>query len=492
MTLDPRLIRQSFALVEDQAEKVTGHFYALLFLQDPSLRDMFPPMMDAHRGRLFTALAHAIRQLDEPETLAGYLGRLGREQRRFGVRPEHYAVLAPCLLAAMKRFAGQSWTAQVDAAWSAAFRHAARIMTAAARDAAKDSPAYWTGRIVAHQRIGSLASVTIKTDLPYPFRPGQAAAIETMRWPRVWRPYSIANAPRADGLLTFHVRAVDGGWVSSALVNHTRVGDIVRLGAASGAMVCDPASSRDLLLVGGGTGIAPLLAIVEDLTRWNTNRQVTVCYGARRAEELYALGLLEALRARVPWLTVVPCVSHDPGFPGERGLLPDVLARHGADRFNWAEHEVYLSGSEAMMRATVARLSEMNVPGDRIHCAGADGTISSHDVAAQKTPSAHASGQGPQQSREAASEAVLDAPAQTAVRPGAERVIASGETPHSPGLLRAEALPRRQPALQPSAPPQRPAPSRRQASKSSSTSSEVGNDWQVSTKPPRFSSGSRA
>jgi NAD(P)H-flavin reductase/hemoglobin-like flavoprotein len=448
MPFDPRLIQESFALVQERGDKVAGHFYALMFLEDPSLRDMFPPMMDSQRDRLMGAIVRVVNQVHDPESLVEYLRQLGRDHRKFGVQAEHYETVGRCLVAAMKRFAKPGWTAEMDAAWSEAFGFLADTMITAADEASRTTPPFWTGRVVAHRRpIDSLALITIEPDNPYPFRPGQYAAIETLRWPRVWRPYSIANAPRPDGLLTFQIRAVDGGWVSSALVNHTRLGDTVRLGPAIGGMVCDAISPRDVLLVGGGTGIAPMLAIAEDMTRWNTNRQVTVYFGTRKAAELYALPQLEALRERAPWLTIVSCVSHDNHYRGERGMLPDVLTRHGADSFNWGEHDICISGSAAMVRATLARLTELEVPGNRIR----------FDAFGEQTDVYL----GHKQRQEKA--------AATAAR----KVLSSGEK-----------LPQRQ--------PQRPNQGAGQASKSNPTSAEVGNDWQVSKKPPLFSSGSRA
>jgi ferredoxin-NADP reductase/hemoglobin-like flavoprotein len=436
MSLDPRLILESFALVEDSADKVASHFYALLFLEDPSVRDMFPPMMDSQRDRLLSALVKVVHQAHEPDSLIDYLQQLGRDHRKFGVRPEHYETVGRCLITAMKRFARPGWTPAMDESWAAAFGFVAGTMISAAQDAAKSTPAYWTGRVVGHHReTSSLAVVTVEPDQPYPFRPGQYTAIETLRWPRVWRSYSIANAPRPDGMLTFHVRAVDGGWVSSALVHHTRLGDTLRLGPAVGSMVCDSASARDVLLVGGGTGIAPLLAMAEEMARWNTNRQVTVYFGVRRPEDLYALPALESLRERCPWLTVVPCVSHNGSYAGERGLLPDVLTRQGASRLNWTEHDVYLSGSAAMIRATLARLIELEVPGQRI----------TFDAFGEQM------------------DIYLGLKRQERAAAKQRKVLSSGEK-----------LPQRQ------------------ASKSSATSSEVGSDWQASTKPPLFSSGSRA
>ena len=451
MPLDPGLIHRSFALVEDCADEVAGHFFALVFLENPALRDMFPPMMNAQRDRLLTALVKVVHQCHEPLALVDYLQQLGRDHRKFGVRPEHYDTFGRCLIAAMKRFARPGWTPEMDTAWVTAFQLVAGTMISAAQDAARSMPAWWVGHVVAHERpTESLAVITVETDHPYPFKPGQHTSIETLRWPRVWRSYSIANAPRPDGRLTFHVRAVDSGWVSSALVHHLRIGDTLRLGPAVGDMVCDSASMRDVLMVGGGTGVAPLIAIAEDMERWNTSRRVTIFYGARTSEDLYALPVLEELRERCPWLTVVPCVSHDTSYRGEQGMLPDVVSRAGADRADWREHDVMLSGSASMVRATLARLIELGVPEQRIRF---DAFTEQNEIylglkKLERRPAA------------------------------ARKVLTSGE--QAPPQL-----PVRRAAGQGQA-------GAAQASKSSATSSDVGTDWQVKMNPSIFSSGSRA
>jgi NAD(P)H-flavin reductase/hemoglobin-like flavoprotein len=363
MKLDPKLLQESFALIDGNIDKVTSHFYALLFLEDPALRDLFPPMMDSQRDRLLTALVRVVHQSDDPRALAEYLEQLGRDHRKFGVQAAHYQTVWRCLLTALKRFARPGWSAEMDTAWSAAFQFVAGIMTTAAHEAALRTPAWWNGQVIEHTKVtGSVAILTVQVDQPYPFQAGQYAAVETLRWPRVWRPYSMGNPPGADDQLTFHVRAIDGGWVSSALVHHTRVGDTLRIGPAIGSMVYQYESASDLLLIGGGTGIAPLAAIAQDLARWNTTRQITVYFGARRPDELYHLAALEALAARCPGLTVVPCVSHDPRFRGERGLVSEVVARHGAAGSNWAGHEVRVAGSAAMVRATADQLLRLGVP----------------------------------------------------------------------------------------------------------------------------------
>jgi NAD(P)H-flavin reductase/hemoglobin-like flavoprotein len=359
----PDLIRDSFALVADDSDRVVSYFYALVFTEYPALRDMFPPMMDAHRDRLFQALVRIVGQAEHPGGLAGYLRALGREHRKFGARPEHYDMVWRCLISALKRYAGTAWTPDMDAAWLAAYQLIAGTMIEAAEEAAQQTPAWWSARVVAHElRTPDIAVLTLEPDAPYAFRPGQYLSLETQRWPRVWRHYSIANAPRRDNTLTVHVRTVPAGWVSTALVNHTKVGDTVRLGPPSGTTVCNTTSMRDLLCVAGGTGLAPIKAMIEDMARWNTTRRVRLFYGARHDDELYDLSDLERLAYRRRWLSVVSAVSHDPRYPGERGMLPDVVARHGEFFEHWAGHDVYVAGSVPMVRATIARLQELTIP----------------------------------------------------------------------------------------------------------------------------------
>src|SRR6266568_4622996 len=107
------------------------------------------------------------------------------------------------------------------------------------------------------------SDLAVAPNQPLPHRAGQYLTVQCARWPRVWRRYSIANAPRADGLLRLHVRAVPGGWVSGTLVHHTAPGDVLVLGPAAGAMIADTGASRDVVCAAGGTGLAPLKAIVQ-------------------------------------------------------------------------------------------------------------------------------------------------------------------------------------------------------------------------------------
>jgi NAD(P)H-flavin reductase/hemoglobin-like flavoprotein len=363
------LIRRCLAAIEPVSDRATAHFYAVLFLARPELRALFPAAMDVQRDRLFRALLAAGRAADDPPRLVEYLEKLARSHRRYGVRDEHFAPVGAALRAALERYCGPEWSEDAACAWERVFAVVAQVMMAAAARDAQTSPAWWQAEVRSVEAVTrDIAVVTLRPDHPYPYRAGQYLSVEVPWWPRVWRNYSLATpaaAPGragADGMLRLHVKAVPAGWVSNALVHRAQPGDVLRLGPPQGRMVVDPQEREPLLLVGGGTGVAPLLAIVEELALSGVRRTVELHYGARRAEELYALSALRELDRRLPWLSVRPAVAESsPGTapaPGtERGTLPEVVARSGP----WEGYRVCLSGPSAMVRRTLAVLLDAGV-----------------------------------------------------------------------------------------------------------------------------------
>jgi NAD(P)H-flavin reductase len=362
MSSDSQLLKESLALVEPVHDKMTGYFYARLFIDNPQIRSMFPLVMDTQRDRLFRALISLVQGVERPEQVVPFLQQLARDHRKFGVQPAHYEAVGRALIGAVKEYSYGEWTDEIEAAWWRTYSIAARTMVDAAA-AVTDQPPFWQAQVISHERRTSdIAVLQVRPDHPYPYEPGQYASVESPHVPRVWRPYSMANAPRRDRLLELHVRVVGAGWVSGALVRKTRLGDLLKLGPPVGSMVLDRSSNRDIVCVAGGTGLAPMKALVDELRRWNSTRKVHLFFGVRRVEDLYDLPALQELAARHPWLTVVPAVSGDPGYPGEQGNVAAVVTQHGT----WHTHDVYASGSPEMIRATVACFRELRVPPERI------------------------------------------------------------------------------------------------------------------------------
>jgi NAD(P)H-flavin reductase/hemoglobin-like flavoprotein len=357
------LIRSSFAVVAPRAEEVARHFYATLFSQAPATRDLFPVNMEVQRSRLLRALVHVVQMVDRPDELVPFLEQLGRDHRKFGVLTEHYDAVGAALLSAVAEFAGPAFTPEVEQAWTGAYGTVAKAMRTAAR--AERGPATWLGRVVGHRRVGwDLAVIEVAASEPVPYRAGQYVSVETPQRPRLWRYLSPANAPSEDGRLEFHVRAVPGGWVSRSIVAHSRVGDTWRIGPPMGRMQVARNSRRNVLMVAGGTGSAPIRALLEDLARGDGRPRTQVFIGGRTWDDLYDFAPLRRLSYDNPWLDVVPVVERDdPGNGGaEIGTLSDVVTRYGS----WADHDVTVCGSPAMIRSTVSQMLVAGTPLDRI------------------------------------------------------------------------------------------------------------------------------
>jgi NAD(P)H-flavin reductase/hemoglobin-like flavoprotein len=357
-----RLVRESFAAVEPMTEKVAEFFYATLFAIAPATREMFPINMQVQRSRLLRALVHVVQMVDRPDDLIPFLRQLGRDHRKFGVVASHYEAVGMALLAAVKQYAGRVWTDEVERAWAEAYTIMARAMLEAA--SADEGPAWWPATVVERQRVAEdLAVVRVLPDFPLPYHPGQYVSVETPRRPRLWRYLTPATAPREDGLLEFHVRSVDGGWVSRSIVAHAAPGDQWRIGPPMGRIRVDRTSGRDVLMIAGGTGIAPMRAIIDHLAKWGENPRVQVFFGGRVRRDLYDLDNLQALAASNPWLTVVPVLESESTMAAaERGTLADVVTRYGT----WENHDVLVSGSPPMVRSTVSRMLVAGTPLDRI------------------------------------------------------------------------------------------------------------------------------
>jgi len=368
---DPYLLEETLQIIERRADDAISYFYAVLFVTRPDLREMFPVAMDTQRDRLFRALTACVRGLRGPDRATALLAQLGRDHRKYGVQPEHYDALGSALLSALRKYAEEVWVPELEQAWVRCYSYMAASMIAAAESPDQQAqPAYWDAEIVAHERRAlDIAVLVLRTDRPYPYRAGQYASVETPYRPRMWRTFSLATAPvdaKGEHYLELHVRAIDGGWVSGPLVWRAQTGDRLRLGPPMGELAVDEHSGRDVLAIAGGTGLAPIKSIVEDATAWNRTRRVTLFFGVRRTQELYDLAALHRLAMRHRWLRVIPCVSDDVTYSGERGVLVDVVTRHAPLPDGWVDHDVLLCGSPAMVRGTVRRLRELGIPDARI------------------------------------------------------------------------------------------------------------------------------
>ncbi|WP_043967220.1 oxidoreductase [Micromonospora haikouensis] len=325
-----------------------------------AVEERCPGRLPAKEAAVFlAALGRLAAGGDDPAGRAALLAVLGHAYRRHRLLP-HQAAVEAALAATVARHA--PGTPGLAAAWAQAARRASAAVTRAA-ERAGGGPAWWPAQVIGHDRPAEgVAILTVRPWRRLPFRPGQAVPVCTERWPGRWRWYSPANAPRPDGTVELHVRAVAA--VSRALVHAVRPGDPIWLGPPRDVgLGVDPASRADLLLVAGGTGLAPLRSLVEQVVAAPAGRRVTLVVGARAFVDLYDSVSLDKLQRAHDWLTLVPALSHDPlAGAGERGDALTVALDHYRPG-----QEVYLCGPPPMLAGSRLRLLAAGVPAEHIN-----------------------------------------------------------------------------------------------------------------------------
>ena len=362
--MDEMRLKESFSRVAAYGDEVPLFFYSHLFISHPEVREMFPVSMAGQRDRLLNALGRIVSDVSSHDALVPYLQGLGRDHRKFGAMAEHYPAVGASLLATLAHFSGPTWTEELAHDWTEAYTIIAQVMTESAAADENTNPPWWGATVVGlERRTLDVTVLRVAPDMPLPYIPGQSVAVECEARPRVWRFYSMANAPRADGTIDFHVRIVDGGSVSGAMARHIAVGSRLRLGPPVGTLRLDTASPRDVILGAGSTGLAPLKAMIEQAAGLPNPPRVHLVFGARSATELYDLADLEKMATQWPWLTVTPAVSADPEYRGESGTVADVIGR----RVPVTGQDAYICGSSAMVAATMGRLQSLGMPQDHIY-----------------------------------------------------------------------------------------------------------------------------
>jgi CDP-4-dehydro-6-deoxyglucose reductase len=168
------------------------------------------------------------------------------------------------------------------------------------------------------------------------------------------RSFSLANPPRDSSLLELHVRHVAGGAFSEQVFGAMQEGSLLRIEGPLGQFVYRP-GDRPLLAIGGGTGFAPLKAILREVLESGLRRDVVLYWGARTTEDLYDDAWLQALAARCPrfrYTGVIDELVHE-------AVLRDVAGLAGYD--------IYAAGPPAMIDAVRVELPRQGADPARLY-----------------------------------------------------------------------------------------------------------------------------
>jgi CDP-4-dehydro-6-deoxyglucose reductase len=198
------------------------------------------------------------------------------------------------------------------------------------------------------------------------YRPGQYLDVMLSEGRR--RSFSIASAPADGRLIELHVRRASKSGFTGQLFDTMHSGTLLRIEGPLGQFWFRAESPRLPLFVGGGTGYAPLRAMLRQLSAAGDRRAIALYWGARTLPDLYEHAWLQDLQQRRSGFSYCPVLSESPAGPaapwtGRRGLVHEAVL---ADHPDLAGFDVYASGPPAMIEAIRSEFLRHGLPREQL------------------------------------------------------------------------------------------------------------------------------
>jgi nitric oxide dioxygenase len=390
-----QLVKGTVPVLREHGVALTSHFYARMFEHNPEMRQVFN---QGHQraGQQQQALAMAVlayaEEIDDPSVLLPVLTMIANKHISLGVRAEHYAIVGKHLLASIREVLGAAASEELIDAWAAAYGALAAALIGLENQGYQEmvqQPGGWTGwrgfrvaqRVVESDEITSFHLTPADGGGVPAYRPGQYISLRILV-PELGymqpRQYSLSAAPGAS-YLRISVKREAGsagkvaGMVSNLLHDQYHEGAVLDLASPAGDFFLNETRSTPVVLISGGVGITPMLAMLEQLLASGSARQVRFVHACRHGAVHAFKQHVAALAARHPTVRSLvyyetprstDCCGQDYHHAGrldlaaldarDAGLLP-------------LDADYYLCGPGPFMAAQQAGLEELGVPPALIH-----------------------------------------------------------------------------------------------------------------------------
>jgi len=222
------------------------------------------------------------------------------------------------------------------------------------------------GRVIGQDRLThDITRLRIQLDEGLQYKAGQFAQLSLAPLGSVQRSYSFATPVQPDAQVQFFIRKVAGGALSTLVNERSVVGENVTVDGPMGDFWLRPADAP-LLFIAGGSGLAPVLAVMRDALDAGVRRPATLLFGARERRDLYALDEISAIGrewgAPFEYVPVLSAAAADDRWQGRPGMVGDYIAQHATP-----DAHAYLCGPPAMIDACSATLAQCGVAQEHTH-----------------------------------------------------------------------------------------------------------------------------
>ena len=176
------------------------------------------------------------------------------------------------------------------------------------------------------------------------------------------RAFSLANAPHEDDLLELHIRHIPGGNFTAQVFSSLKVKDILRFEGPLGTFHLREESNKPMVMVAGGTGFAPIKALIEHAIHNHIERPIALYWGAKNRAELYLPELPQQWVAAHPHISYVPVLSEPlptDNWSGRTGFVHQAVLEDFADL---SGHQAYVCGAPVMVEAALRDFGARGLP----------------------------------------------------------------------------------------------------------------------------------
>jgi len=200
------------------------------------------------------------------------------------------------------------------------------------------------------------------------FKPGQYIQIKTPKYKgndeEVFRAYLVASSPSNKKFVELIIGYVEDGICTTYIHKHLKEGDKISFTGPFGDFYYKE-SDREMVMVATGTGMAPIISILEYMRENNINRKATFYFGSRYIEDLFFIERLKELERDLHDFKFVPSLSKpNEDWSGEVGRVTDAINKYLIDGENV---EAYMCGSGKMIDSTVTVLKKKNLKEENIY-----------------------------------------------------------------------------------------------------------------------------
>lgn len=377
------LVKATIPVLQENGVALTAYFYNRMLTHNPELKNIFN---QAHQsqGDQPKALAGAVlayaQNIDDPSVLLPVVERIAHKHTSLGIRAEQYAIVGKHLLASIQEVLGEAATPELVDAWANAYQELADLfidVESKLYQTSINEHKGWTGwrpfkiekKVQESELITSFyLSPCDQGELPS-YQPGQYISVRVfIPETGLYQPrqYSLSQAPNSEYLRIsvkkeLALESKPEGCISNQLHDKHQVGDVIEVSAPYGEFFLDTQTDKPVVLISGGVGITPMMAMSESLHQQGKAPQVHFIHSARNAKVHAFKSITDGFAKdgmRVDYF-------YDSGEEAGVGAAPFALAQLLGDAPQAAQY--YICGPIAFMTHYIQALKDLGVAEAQIH-----------------------------------------------------------------------------------------------------------------------------